>query len=127
LRDLEPELDAKGVRLVVIGLADLERARAFRDEHQIDFPVLVDAERRAYRAAGFTEANLLHIFRRDNFKWRSRAKSGGHCQTKLGANPMQLGGTLVIAPDERVLLEYPSKTFGDTASNELILSALAKL
>ena len=126
MRDLKPRLDAQDVRLVAIGLADLERARAFRDEHQLEFPLLVDADRRAYRAAGFTQANLLHIFRRDNFKWRSRAKSGGHCQTKLGANPMQLGGTLVLAPDGRVLLEYPSKTFGDTATNELILSALAK-
>ena len=127
MRDLHPQLKELDVPLVAIGLADLARAKEFRKEFQLNFPLLVDADRRAYQAAGFNEASLLHLLRADNLKSASRAKAGGHSQTKLGKNPMQLGGTLVIAPDERVLLDYPSKTFGDNASNESVLAALPKL
>ena len=37
------------------------------DESRIAFPLLVDAEREAYRAAELRSATLRHLVRRDNF------------------------------------------------------------
>ena len=51
MRDHETEFRARGASLAAIGLGDLAYARAFRDEFAIAFPLLVDVEREAYRAA----------------------------------------------------------------------------
>jgi hypothetical protein len=61
--------------LVAIGLGDLAYARAFRDESGITFPLLVDAERLAYRAAGLGSASLLHVLRPGNIAAGLRARA----------------------------------------------------
>jgi hypothetical protein len=127
LRDVDAQIEQHRIRSVVIGLGDNEQALRFESEMNLNTPVLVDADRNAYCAAGFANASILHLFRLDNMRSRARAKAAGHRQKWLGMNPMQLGGTLVIAADDRVLLAYRSKTFGDNASPKVISEALSKL
>src|ERR1017187_9136736 len=52
LRDHEQSFRDKGARLVAIGLGNENYAQVFREETGITFPLLVDAERQAYRAVG---------------------------------------------------------------------------
>jgi hypothetical protein len=125
LRDNEQALRTKGASLAAIGLGDLRYARLFREETGITFPLLVDEQRLAYRAAGLKAANLLHLLRRDNAKARTRAQAGGHRQHKLGANPFQLGGSFVFGPGNVDLYAHVSETFGDSASPSALLGALA--
>jgi hypothetical protein len=96
----------------------------FREETGITFPLLIDEQRLAYRAAGLRSANLLHLLRSDNGAARRRAKAGGHRQHRLGANPFQLGATFIFGPGNVDLYAHPSKTFGDNASPEEILGSL---
>ncbi len=110
--------------MAAIGLGDMNYARLFRDETGITFPLLVDAERKAYRAAGLQSANLLHLLRGDNFRARARAKAAGHRQHKLGQNPFQLGASFIFAPGNRDLFVHLSQTFGDNADLKGLLSAL---
>ena len=100
-------------------------AQRFREETGISFPLLVDDERKAYRAAGLASASVLHLLRGDNFRWRKRASAAGHRQHQLGKNPFQLGATFVFAPPDRVLYQHLSQTFGDNPSPEEILRAVS--
>jgi hypothetical protein len=115
LREHEHEFKQAGATLAAIGLGDLNYARLFREETGITFPLLVDAERSAYKAAKLKSGNLLHLLRHDNAEARARAKAAGHRQHRLGKNPFQLGASFVFAPGNRDLFVHLSRTFGDNA------------
>ena len=117
---------AAGASLAAIGLGDRRYAAYFRDETGIGFPLLVDDERRAYRAAGLKSGSLLHLLRRGNARARARAKAGGHRQRRLGKDPFQLGGSFVFAPGNVDLYAHLSETFGDHAPVGELLAAVAK-
>jgi AhpC/TSA antioxidant enzyme len=124
LREHEQEFRAKGANLAAIGLGDANYARLFRAETGITFPLLIDAERQAYRAADLKKANLLHLLRSDNAAARKRAKAGGFQQKKLGENPFQLGGSFVFAPGDVDKFIHVSQTFGDNAAMVDLLAAI---
>ncbi|MFI5059168.1 MAG: AhpC/TSA family protein [Candidatus Acidiferrales bacterium] len=106
-------------------MGDRRYASVFREETGIIFPLLIDEERRAYRAAGLGSANLLHLLRGDNAASRKRARAAGHHQHKLGKNPFQLGGSFVFGPGDVDRFAHISETFGDNASPDALLSALS--
>ncbi len=126
MREHEAEFTRKGARVAAIGLGDRAYGRIFREETGITFPLLIDEERVAYRAAGLGSAGVLHIFRSDNRAARSRAKKNGHRQhmERLGKNPFQLGGSFVFSPDNRDLFAHVSQTFGDNAPISDLLAAI---
>jgi hypothetical protein len=124
LRGHEAEFQTRGARLAAIGLGDLSYARAFRDEARITFPLLIDADRQAYRAAELRSASLLHLFRRDNAAGRRRARSSGHRQGRPGPNPFQLGGSFLFGPGDVDRYAHVSATFSDTAPVSALLAAL---
>jgi len=124
LREHEQEFRAKGANLAAVGLGDTNYARLFREETGITFPLLVDAERQAYRAVELKKANLLHLLRSDNAAARKKAKAGGFEQKKLGENPFQLGGSFVFAPGNVDKFVHVSQTFGDNAAMADLLAAI---
>jgi hypothetical protein len=124
LRAHEQEFRSKGANLAAIGLGDANYARLFRDETGITFPLLIDAERKAYRAVELKKANLLQLLRKDNAAARKRAKAGGFQQKKLGENPFQLGGSFVFAPGNVDKYVHVSQTFGDNAAMADLLAAI---
>ncbi len=124
MREHESEFKQAGANLAAIGMGDMTYALAFRAESGITFPLLVDAERRAYKAVELKSANLLHLLRSDNFHARARAKAAGHRQHRLGDNPFQLGASFVFAPGNRDLFVHLSRTFGDNADAKALLAAV---
>jgi hypothetical protein len=124
LREHQAELQIKGAKLAAVGLGDARYAALFREETGITFPLLIDDERQAYHAAGLKTANLFHLLRSDNSQARKRAQAGGFRQHKLGRNPFQLGGSFVFAPGNVDRFAHISKTFGDNAPIEALLTAL---
>ena len=124
MRAHEDEFRAAGARLAAVGLGDRAYARAFREEIGITFPLLVDEERLAYRAARLRRASLLHLLRRDNAVARTRARQAGHRQHRLGQHPFQLGGSFVFGPGNVDRFAHVSETFGDNASPEALLTAV---
>jgi hypothetical protein len=125
LREHEHEFKQAGATLAAVGLGDLHYARLFREETGITFPLLVDPERTAYKAARLKSGNLLHLFRRENAEARARAKAAGHRQHRLGKNPFQLGASFVFAPGNRDLFVHLSRTFGDNADPKALLTVLS--
>ena len=126
MRDHQAEFTEAGAQLAAIGLGDRNYATSFREESGITFPLLIDEERVAYRAAELKSANILHVLRADNAKARARARSGGHRQHQLGQNPFQLGGSFVFGPGNQDVYIHLSRTFGDNAPVEELLSAVRK-
>ena len=124
LRDHEAAFREKHARLAAIGLGDAHYAQIFRKESGITFPLLVDEQREAYRAAGLASANLLHLFRGDNFAARKRANLAGFRQYGLGKNPFQLGGSFVFGPGHVDRFAHLSDTFSDRAPVSALLAAL---
>jgi hypothetical protein len=124
LRERENDFKRKGAKLVAIGLGDAAYARQFREDSKIDFPLLIDEKREAYKALGLGTATLLHLLRKDNALARKRAKAGGHRQHKLGKDPFQLGGSFVFAPGNVDRFIHVSETFGDNADLQELLKAI---
>ena len=124
LRDHEEAIREAGASLAAVGLGDRSHARAFRRQTGIDFPLLIDAGRRAYRALELAEAPLHHLLRRDNAAAFRRAAGAGHRQHRLGRNPMQLGGSFVFGPGNVDLYAHVSNTFGDNVAPADLLAAL---
>jgi len=124
LRANEQAFLDRGAALAAVGLGDRVYPRAFREETDISFPLLVDEKREAYNAMELKSANLLHLLRSDNAQARARAKAAGHSQHKLGQNPFQLGGSFVFGPGDVDRFSHRSQTFGDNAPIAALLAAL---
>jgi methylphosphotriester-DNA--protein-cysteine methyltransferase len=124
LREHQCEIKARGANLAAIGMGDFHYARTFREETGITFPLLIDVERAAYRAAELKSANLLHLLRGDNAIARKRANAAGHRQHKLGENPFQLGASFVFGPRNVDRFTHISETFGDNAPVPTLLTAI---
>ena len=124
LREHEQAIRARNAGVAAIGMGDRNYARLFREETGITFPLLVDEERTAYRAAGLKRANILHLLRRNNAAARKRAWGAGHKHHTLGQNPFQLGASFVFGPGNVDRYAHLSRTFGDNASCDELLKAL---
>jgi hypothetical protein len=124
LREHEKEFAAKGAKIAAIGLGDRNYARMFREDAGITFPLLIDENREAYKAAGLKSASLLHILRSDNAARRKAARAAGFRQFRAGKNPFQLGGSFVFGPGNVDRFAHLSETFGDNASISALLSAI---
>ena len=124
MREHQEDFRQQGAKLAAIGLGDSNYARMFREDASIDFPLLIDEERLAYKAAGLKHANIFHLLKSENSVARKRARSAGHRQHKLGKDPFQLGASFVFGPGNIDLFAHLSSTFGDNASPEALLAAL---
>jgi hypothetical protein len=124
LRDHEAEFRARGASVAAVGLGDPGYARAFRDEFRIGFPLLVDVERTAYRAAELRSASLRHLLRWDTVTAGRRARAAGHRQGRTGRNPFQLGGSFVLGPGNVDRFAHVSNAFADSAPMPRLLAAL---
>jgi hypothetical protein len=124
LREHQQAFRVKGASLAAISLGDRNYARIFQEETGIDFPLLIDEQRRAYAIANLGVASVLHVLRGENFKSRKRARAAGHRQHKFGLNPLQLGGSFIFGPGNIDRFAHLSKTFGDNATPEMLLAAL---
>ncbi len=124
MRTHQEEVQQAGATLAAIGLGDMRYACLFREETGITFPLLVDSERSAYRAAELKAGNLFHLFRRDNAVARARAKAAGFKQHQLGQNPFQLGASFIFGPGNQDLFVHLNQTFGDDADPKELVAAL---
>ena len=126
MRDHQSEIINKGANIAAIGLGGMNFARQFREEFKIQFPLLVDEDSSAHRAANLPKANLFHLFRSDNAAYRKRAKAAGIKQTGVKKDPFQLGGSFVFTPGNQDLFMHVSQTFGDNANIADLIAAIPR-
>jgi peroxiredoxin len=129
------EFEAAGSRLAVIGQGTPREAEQFRRAQSIALPVYSDPERRSYEAAGAKVATLSELVnprtvaRGIGHTVTSRLRQGSIAvhQGRLVDNPAQLGGTLVIAPDDSVRYAHMSEDASDNAPVDEVLAAVGAI
>jgi hypothetical protein len=119
------EFKAADVGLVLIGQATPRHAAQFRRRQGIQLPVLADAERVSYRAAGAQVANMTQLFGPQSVsKGLLAGARSRRIQTRTVGNAAQLGGSLVIRPGGEVVWSHMSAHAGDNAPPDEILAAV---
>jgi prostamide/prostaglandin F2alpha synthase len=121
------DFKAAGVNLVLIGQGTPRQAADFRRRQGIQLPVLADHDRVSYKAAGTKVGGVTDLFSPQTVaKGILATARTGRTQTRTVGHPSQLGGTLVIAPDARVVWSHLSQDASDNAPPEEILAATRK-
>jgi hypothetical protein len=124
LRGHVEELRGLGAQVAAVGVGGAFYARGFRDEAGIDFPLLVDEELAAYRAAGLGKGKVLKALGITDSVARLKALAAGHRYHKPGKDPLQLGGSFVFAPADRDVFVHRAASFSDNAPAEDLVGAV---
>ena len=119
------QVERAGARLYLIGQATPRQAAHFRRRQKIDLPVLADEKRTSYKAAGTKMGSLNELLGpRVVMKGILTSARAGTVQTRTVGHPAQLGGSMLIDRDGRVLWSHMSEDAGDNASVDEILEAI---
>ncbi|MBM3275536.1 MAG: redoxin domain-containing protein [Candidatus Sericytochromatia bacterium] len=123
LRDLVPELEARGATVTAIGNGTVEQAREFAASQQLIFRLLTDPDLEAYRAMSFARG-LGEVLNLATLGSSLLAAAGGYRQTAAAGDLLQLGGAAVMEPGGRMRYFHASRTAGDHADTRDLVAAL---
>jgi hypothetical protein len=113
-----------GVELTVIGQGAPRHARAFQDDQGLELRLLVDPDRKTYKAAGAKMASVSELFGpRVALRGLRAVVSERVVQGRTIGHPAQLGGVLVVAPGGEVVWSHLADNAGDNPPNEVVLEA----
>ena len=125
MRGRYDEISGKGAEVVAVGTGSVRHAAAFVADEHIPFPVLVDDDARAARAASVRRVGFFRLLTdRRSQEGAKRARAAGHRIHKAGRRVTQLGATFVIGPGDQVRYEHLDDHSADHASLDDVLAAL---
>lgn len=123
-RDRESFAEA-GAPLAVIGQGTPANAAWFRREFELDIDLLVDADRRAYEAAGTKVATVGELVGpRMLARGLKRALGSGVIQGKIVGHPAQLGGLMLVTPGGAAPWVHLSDDASDYPPNDEVIEAI---
>ena len=123
MRRRDAELEQRGARLVFVGTGTPAMAQDFRRQHAGPHPVLSDADRKAFRAAGMTRSLLATLHWR-TFRNASRAFRRGFRQSRVQGDPWQQGGVLVFDATGALRHQQRDAAGGDELDLDALVAAL---
>lgn len=112
LREHREAIREHGADVFVVGNGEPEAAARFRDSFDLDFPVLVDPQRRVFQLLKFRR-NLGGSANPAVLLAALRAWFRGARQGRTEGDPWQLGGILIVQPSGEVSYCYASRFAGD--------------
>ena len=125
MREILPDIHARGARLVVVGNGKPFHARGFLEDYPIDALVLVDPDLKAYAAAGLRRGKAITL----GFaaiRNGLRAFKKGFRQTSVKGDPWQQGGVFVVRKDGEVVYSHISQAAGDHPEPRELLEAVGQ-
>jgi peroxiredoxin len=125
LRERYEEITEQGAEVVAVGTGDERYAARFVEDEDVPFPVLVDDDARAARAASVKRASPWGLFNPRSFPGARRARQAGHRVHKSGKRVTQLGATFVVGPGERLRYEHVDAHTADHAPLDEVFAALS--
>ena len=124
LRDAYGRVQQAGGEVVAVGTGNPSFARAFVEDYAIPYPVLVDPDARAARAAQLRSLSLLGMFQPASWAGTRRAWRAGHRIGASGRRVTQLGSTFVVGPGPELLYAHRDAHSADHAPLDEVLAAL---
>jgi hypothetical protein len=122
---IRPLLASKEVTLIAIGNGNVRMANAFVEELKFEGELFTDPELHSYKALNFKKASGLGIlFSAGMWKKAFAAFKKGFRQVKTQGEGNQLGGVLVVEPEDHVLYTHAESFPGDHAPVESLLKAV---
>ena len=125
MRDRYDEIKSLGGEVVAIGTGNQSYAAAFVEEEHVPFPVLVDDQGEAAKAAQLRSLGMLKlIFNREALAGGKRARQAGHRIHRPGKRTTQLGATFVVGSGDRVRYEHVDRHSADHTPLDEVIAAL---
>jgi peroxiredoxin len=125
LRSHHDEITKAGAEVVAIGTGDEHYAKRFVADEDIPFPVLVDDDSAAARAASLKRVNFaVMLFDPRSAKGALRAHRDGYRVKKSGKRVTQLGATFVLGPGRQVRYAHVDAHTADHAPLADVMAAL---
>lgn len=123
MRDEVDAIRARGAELIIVGNGSAHFARAFREDLELDGPILVDPDLRTYQVAGLRRGGLELLSTRLASN-ALRAWRAGYRQQGVQGDALQLGGIFVLNAKGDLVFEHASREAGDHPDPAEILEAL---
>lgn len=117
-------IEARGARLVFVGVGNRHFAEGFRRELGLTEPVYVDTARNSYRALGMKRGLVATLLSPATWRNMVRAWRNGFRQRGIKGDPWQLGGVLVVRPGGAIAFRHLSRASGDHPPTAEVLAAL---
>jgi peroxiredoxin len=125
LRDRYDEIKQKDAEVVAIGTGNVGYAKRFVEDERVPFPVLVDDDAEAARAATVPSVGFFKlIFNPKSRPGAKRAREAGHKIHRAGKRVTQLGATFVLGPGDQVRYEHIDEHSADHAPLDDVLASL---
>ena len=100
-------------------------AAHFREERDVDFPLIVDRNKVTYKTLEMKRGNLWEISGPQNWGRFAKGILTGHgVDLKPKQDPLQMGGAVVVDPGGRVRYVFRAGASSDTPEIEELLAAL---
>jgi peroxiredoxin len=125
LRDRYAEVRDNGAEVAAIGTGSVRYAQAFVEDDAIPFPVLVDDDGLAARAAQVRSTSFLGMFHPRTWRATRESWRRGFRIHRAGKRVTQLGATFVIGPGPRLLYSHVDSNSTDHAPLHDVLAAVA--
>ena len=126
MRDHKDQLEALGLRVYLLSFGQEWQAKRWLEETQTPFPLLLDPDRRVYRAYG--------LKRSASKSWNPKMILHYLCLILKGrklrpiqGDPNQLGGDFIVDQEGTVRLAWPSEDPVDRPSIETLLHTLKSI
>ena len=125
MRGRYDEIAGRGSEVVSVGTGSVRHAAAFVADEHVPFPVLVDDDARAAKAASVRRIGFFRLLTdRRSRAGAKRARAAGHRIHKAGRRVNQLGATFVMGPGDVVRYEHLDEHSADHALLEEVLASL---
>jgi hypothetical protein len=118
------EFEARGADVVAIGMGRVDMARHFAETRDIPFPLLVDHDRKSYRALGLESGSWMDVAGPKVWVRGLKATAKGHTAAIARQDPKQFGGVMVVAAGGEVLYLHKAQSSSDNPAIDDVLAAL---
>lgn len=118
------EFKAKNCEIVAVGTGDVRYANDFVEQEEIPFPVLVDDDGAAAKAASVSVSSFLGLFHPRTWGPTRETLRRGYRVHTAGKRVTQLGATFVIVPGPKLVYEHLDRDSTDHAPIDDVLAAV---
>ena len=125
MSDRDEEFEARGARIIAIGMGIPEMAAHFREERDVEFALIVDRNKETYKALEMKRGNLWEISGPQNWGRFAKGILTGHgVDLKPKQDPLQMGGAVVVDAGGAVRYTFRAGASSETPKIDELLDAL---